>query len=163
MAHNAWFRLRPTITETQEKIEPAQAGDARAVARLLMDRGLVAGEINQASETPAGYRIRVVRPGAVQDVNYTREDGLAKVRISKAGMLGMLNRIHHIAGMEHEYLPTNIWGGLVAVVSAGLILLAMTGIYLWFKLHKERLIGAILLTLNLAYSLTLMVLIRYAA
>jgi hypothetical protein len=163
MAHNTWFRLRPTVTETQQKIAPEQAGDARAVARVLMDRSVVAGEINEARETPGGYRIRVVRAGAVQEVDYTRADATANIRISKPGMLGMLNRIHHIAGMEHEYQPTNIWAAFVAVISAGLIILAMTGIYLWFKLHQERLIGAVLLALNLGYSLTLMVLIRFAA
>src|ERR1044072_6672291 len=74
MAHNTWFKLTPAVTTTQEKIAPEQATDARAVRRLLMDRGLVAGEINEARETPAGYRIRVMRAGAVQEVNYTRAD-----------------------------------------------------------------------------------------
>jgi hypothetical protein len=47
-------------------------------------------------------------------------------------------------------------------VSTALILLGLTGIYLWFKLHNERIVGAILLTISLSYSLTLMILLRVA-
>jgi len=56
----------------------------------------------------------------------------------------------------------NAWGALVAVLSLALFVIGATGIYLWFKLHQERVIGAILLTLSLGYSLTLMVLARNA-
>ena len=40
--------------------------------------------------------------------------------------------------------------------------LGLTGIYMWFKLHTERVSGAVLLALSLSYSLTLIYLIRTA-
>ena len=43
-----------------------------------------------------------------------------------------------------------------------LVILALTGIYLWFKIHTERVIGSILLAVSLGFSLTLIMLIRTA-
>jgi hypothetical protein len=77
-------------------------------------------------------------------------------------MIGMLNRLHHVGGLWHEYALINVWAVFVGLVSAILILLSITGIYLWFKIHSERVIGAILLTLSLGYSLTLTIMIRLA-
>jgi hypothetical protein len=55
-----------------------------------------------------------------------------------------------------------VWAVFVALISVALIVLSLTGIYLWFKIHTERVIGIILLVLSLGYSLTLIVLIRTA-
>jgi hypothetical protein len=51
----------------------------------------------------------------------------------------------------------DVWGMSALIVSIAFALLGLTGIYLWFHFHKERKIGAILLGLNLAYSLGLIV------
>jgi hypothetical protein len=56
----------------------------------------------------------------------------------------------------------NIWAAFVVVVSIALILQGLTGTYLWFHFHQERKFGTILLSVNLAYSFGLMVLIRLA-
>ena len=162
MAHNSWFRLTPAVATKRIAIAPEKGTDARAVARELMDRNLIGGEINEAKPTEAGFSFRVVRPGAVQEIMYSRELGAASIRISKAGLMGMLNRIHHIAGLDYEYLPTKLWAYFVVLVSLSLMVMAVTGIYLWFKLHQERVAGSILLAISLGYSLTLMVLIRMA-
>src|SRR5882672_9122829 len=67
MADNSWFRLTPTVTTKRVAIAPEKGTDARAVARELMDRNLIGGEISEAKPTEAGLSFRVVRPGAVQD------------------------------------------------------------------------------------------------
>ncbi|MCP5111532.1 MAG: hypothetical protein GY953_11930, partial [bacterium] len=86
----------------------------------------------------------------------------AQVRTSTLGYLAMFNRLHVAGGLHHDYRLFNLWGFMVGVISVGLILLGATGLYLWFKLHNERRIGTVLLTLGLAFSLGLMVLIRTA-
>ena len=50
----------------------------------------------------------------------------------------------------------------MGVVSLSLLVLGVTGIYMWFKLHQERVIGTILLVAGFGYGLTLIVLIRTA-
>ena len=74
----------------------------------------------------------------------------------------MISRIHHLAGLRHEYELLNVWGFFVAFVSVALFALGATGVYLWFKHYNERVIGMILLGISLAYGLTLIVLVRVA-
>ena len=47
--------------------------------------------------------------------------------------------------MWHEYPPLNRWSAVSGLVSLGLLLLGATGLYLWFRNHSERWIGAALL------------------
>jgi hypothetical protein len=157
MSHNSWFKMKPGVTESQVALTPGIA-DARDVARQLMDRGLVRGELAQVQASS----FRILRPGTVHEVNYSPQTGEAKIRTSVAGLMGMLNRIHHVAGLWHEYTLTNVWAVFVAITSILLVTLALTGIYLWFKIHTERVIGAILLAVSLGFSLMLIVLIRTA-
>jgi hypothetical protein len=159
MAHNSWFTARPAVVEDRVALSP-QDLTPRAVGRALMEHRGLRGEIAQVRDTPAGFAFRILRPGTVYDVEYSRATSEARVRTSTATFIGMLNRIHHVAGLWHEYPLINLWGIFVGVVSCALLLLGATGIYLWFKLHAERRIGAALLALSLGYSLTLIVLLR---
>ena len=160
MAHNTWFDLKPHVIESQATLASGLSS-ARDIGRQLMDQGAVKGELQQIRKTAGGYSFRVVRPGTVYDVDYA-QTGAVKIRTNVANFMGMLNRIHHVGGLWHDYTLTNVWGVFVGMISVMLIVLSVTGIYLWFKIHTERVIGAVLLILSLAYSLTLIVLIRTA-
>jgi len=158
MSHNRWFNNRPSVTESQS---PVKGTNPREVAAELMAQGL-RGEITQVTPAKdgAGANFRIVRPGTVYEVAWA--SGTAKIRTNEANFMGMLNRIHHIGGLWHEYNLVNIWAFFVGVVSVALLILGGTGIYLWFKIHKERVVGTVLLTLGLGFGLTLLVLIRTA-
>jgi hypothetical protein len=161
MAHTSWFDLKPTVTESQVALAKGLA-NPRDAARQLMDQGLVKGELQQIRTMGPGYSFRVVRPGTVYEVTYPAETAMVNIRTNVAGLMGMLNRLHHVNGLWHEYALVNVWGVFVGIISILLVVLALTGIYLWFKIHTERVIGSILLALSLGFSLTLIVLIRIA-
>jgi len=161
MVHTTWFDLKPRVIESEATLA-RDVTNPRDAGRQLMDQGLVKGELQQIRNTGAGYNFRVVRPGTVYEVDYVAQTGATKIRTSVATFMGMLNRIHHVGGLWHEYTLTNVWAVFVGVISVMLILLSLTGIYLWFKIHTERLIGAVLLALSLGYSVTLIVLMRTA-
>jgi hypothetical protein len=163
MAHSRWFPSRPKVTQSEISISAANGGGVRSVARELMDRHGMKGELQQVREAEGGIRFNIVRPGTVYEVDYSPSMNTAKVRTNTANFIGMLNRIHHIGGLWHEYSIVNVWGFFVGVISAAIILLSLSGIYLWFKIHTERVIGTILLAVSLGYSLTLIVLLRMAA
>lgn len=162
MAHHEWFSLKPAVVESEVEAGAFTGTDGRALAQSLMDRYAMRGDLLQVKATGEGIQLRIARPGTVYDVEYVRQTGKAKVKTSVAGFMGMLNRLHHLAGLKHDYRLLNMWGGIVAFVSVALILLGLSGVYLWFKIYDERAVGAILLTLSLGYSLTLMVMIRIA-
>ena len=160
MGHNRWFRPAPTVSEREVTLPAEAMASPRAAARALMDGHGLRGEIAQVVDGAASVSFRIVRPGTVAEVKVDRASRKARVRTSVAPFMGMLNRIHHVAGVHHEYALLNLWGVLVAVVSLSLILIGATGIYLWFKLHAERRTGAVLLALSLGYSVPLVVWLR---
>jgi hypothetical protein len=162
MAHQRWFTLKPATTESRVTLAGAPAENARAAARRLMDEHGLRGELAQVRTTDSGFSFRIARTGTFSDVSYSRQTGEAHIRTNAASFQQMLNRVHHASGLWHEYWLSNVWGGLVGLVSLGLFLLGATGIYLWFKVHTERVVGAVLLAISLGYSLTLMVLMRAA-
>lgn len=151
MAHRKWFKPNPTITNATFSIPGAEAADGRALARTLIARGIVRGEVQRVQAKPNGFEVRLVRPGTVQDITYDRASGQAQVHTSTSDIVFMLNRLHHIAGTHHKDPMTNVWGVALGLVGALLMLLAASGIYLWFKMHGEFVVGIVLLTLSLGF------------
>jgi hypothetical protein len=160
MSHSAWFQMKPAVHERELPLAATQT-DARAIARAVMerDRG-VKGEVANIQPNAAGVALRIVVPGTVHEVRYDRASGTARVKTSVAGVMGMLNRLHHSAGFWHEPASMKLWAAAVALVSAALLLLGATGIYMWFTRRPERRIGLVLLTINVAFAMALIVLMR---
>jgi hypothetical protein len=161
MAHTRWFSMKPTVSETSVTLGQDTSDDPRAIARALRSIG-VRGDMGEVTANDAGYKFEVARPGAYYKIEYARATREARVRINTTGFMAVLNRIHHLGGAWHEYAPLNVWGVMIGLVSGGLILLGVSGIYLWFTIHSERAIGIALLAINLGICVTLLVLIRTA-
>ena len=160
MSHSTWFPMKPLVQERLVSLTAGQS-DGRAIAREIMDREhAVKGEIGTIQPNDAGVTLRIVVPGTVHDVRYERVSGVARIKTSVAGTLGMLNRLHHWAGFWHEPVSMKIWAVAVALVSAALVLLGASGIYMWFTRRPERRIGIALLAINVVFAITLLTLMR---
>ena len=160
MSHSTWFQMKPAVHERELPIT-AGLTDARAIAREIMDRDrAVKGEVSNVQPNDGGVVLRIVLPGTVREVRYERASGVARVKTSVAGVMGMLNRLHHWAGFWHEPVSMKIWGLAVAMASAALVLLGASGIYMWFTRRSERRIGIALLGINLVFAITVLTLLR---
>ena len=162
MSHNKWFTMRPAVHEEQLMLRAGET-DARAVARdLTRQRTAVRGELTNVQAGGNAIALRLVVPGTVHEVRYEPVSGATHIKTSVAGFMGMLNRLHHAAGVFHDLGVMNAWGAAVALVSVALVLLGATGIGMWFMRRQERLSGAILLALNLVVAISLLVMMRRA-
>lgn len=159
MAHTKWFSMKPVVTEAKVQI-PGNYSDGRMLAQELMDRRAIRGEINSVTATPAGFDIRVVVPGTVHEVRYDRAAAEATVKTSVAGFMGMLNRLHHAAGLWHEYGVLKIWAVFVGVVSLATVGLSLTGLWMWWLRRQERAWGLVLLGVNVVFAAVVLALIR---
>ncbi len=83
-----------------------------------------------------------------------------KLKTSVSGVMGMLNRLHHAAGLWHEPLTMKLWGLVVAIVSTALLLLGATGVYMWFARRSERALGAAILAVNVVVVIVLLGVMR---
>jgi hypothetical protein len=159
MAHTKWFSLTPVISESAVRLSREYI-DGRLLARELMTQGAVRGEINSVEETSSGFTMRIVVPGTVHEVHYDRAAAEVRVKTSVAGFMGMWNRLHHAAGLWHEYGPLKMWAVFVGIVSLATVGLAATGLWMWWLRRQERTWGMVLLGANVAFALTVLTLIR---
>jgi hypothetical protein len=157
MAHR--IRLTPQVSE-EDVVLPAGL-EARPLAAALMEQRGYGGELGNPQMTPNGFRVTITRPGTNYVVSYDRTTGRARVRRETRSFLGMLNRLHHQNGLHHADGRLNAWGWALALVSLALLALGVTGVCLWFRLRRERVIGTVLLAGNLAVSLALLVALRF--
>ena len=160
MAHPTWIALRPVVRERTAALAPGMAG-ARLVMRELFAQG-VRGELLSASDIAAGYTLVVGLPGTEHQISYDRTSGKTQIRTSIRSFAGVLNRLHHAAGFWHESRGMKMWAGMVAATSAALLLMGLTGLWMWFARKQDRLIGVLLLTGNLAFAIVMLALLRQA-
>jgi hypothetical protein len=155
LAHRQWIRQTEHTTVENLALTPGMT-DARLVARELMDRYRMRGELTFV-EPPS---FRVARLGTVYEVAYSAATGVANVRTSTRGFMSVLNFIHISRGFSHGYAPMNLWTVTLVLVSIGLLTLGASGLYLWFKNRSERVVGAILLTAGAGMAAILIVSMR---
>jgi hypothetical protein len=161
MAHSRWFDMKPAITESDAAVAAGMT-DGRAVALELMRIGNFRGEITEVRATPDGFEVQVRRPGTQYEVHYDSATGNARVRTKVAGVWGIMNRLHHAAGLWHEYGPLRWWAVFCGVTSAAAIGLGATGIWMWWLRKQERRWGLILLAANLVFAIAVLGAMRAA-
>jgi hypothetical protein len=156
MAHRV--SLPQSVSEEDAALAPGLA--PRVAALQLMTQRGYSGDLNDVVTTPAGATFGVTRVGSRYLVSYDSATGGAHVKKTNIGILGELNRLHHLHGRNHQNRVMNAWSAMVAVVSVILLTIGVTGIYMWFKLYRERVIGALLLSANLIISIGLLAALR---
>jgi hypothetical protein len=159
MAHQQWIPLTEHTTGETFALTPGLT-DARLVARDLMDRHSMRGELTLVSPSSEALRFRVTRLGTVYEIAYSISSGGANVRTSTSGFMGVLNSIHRSKSLSHTYAPMISWTIMLGLVSIGLLTLGASGLYLWFRNHKERWIGAILLIIGAGIPAALIISMR---
>ena len=161
MAHSHWFPMKPAVTEIEMPLRPGYTDGRQLAEEVMASRG-IRGEVSSVRKTPSGFEVRITVPGTVHEIRYDGGSGQLRLRSSVAGFMGMLNRLHHAAGLRHEYIPLQLWGFLGALVSLATLGLGATGIWMWWLRKQERKWGLILLTANLLFAITLLVMMRVA-
>ncbi len=161
MAHSKWFSLKPTVTERDIAMVAGYA-EGRKLANDLMAREPIRGEIATVKQTPAGFDLRILVPATVHEIRYESATGRTHIRTSVSGTMGMLNRLHHAAGLRHSYVPLQIWGVFVAFVSLATLGLGATGIWMWWLRKQERTWGVVLLSANLVFAVAILAMLRSA-
>ncbi len=156
MAHR--IRIPQNVTEEDAGLQPGLA-PREAAAQLMAQRGY-SGDLSDIVITPAAVTFRITRVGSRYEVRYDSISGLAHVKRTDIGVLGELNRLHHLQGLHHGNAAMNWWAGMLGAVSLILLTIGATGLYMWFKLRRERMIGAILLSANLIISIGLLAALR---
>lgn len=91
---------------------------------------------NQTLKQPAAWHITVRNPQHMLSAEYWEGNAFVSVKRGNANLLQTLNNLHKGSGMGVG------WVLLVDTLAGALLLLSMTGILLWTRLHGPRLAAA---------------------
>jgi hypothetical protein len=162
MAHRSWFPVQTTVRQESALVRSG-CDNPRALAHELMQREGWRGELIGVSRTAQALTVRIASVGTTHDV--ACKDSAKKVDITTRtlGFVGVLNRMHHATGIWHSSSPMKVWAAAVALTCVALVGLAGSGLWLWLLRKGERRIGLILVGANLAFSLTVLALLRMGA
>jgi hypothetical protein len=159
MGHRSWFNLKPIVREEQIQAE-GDCHDLRALAAALMQSQGWRGELAEVRTGPTGCSFQINSLGTSREIRYTFGSGALQVRISRLPTMGLMNRMHHAAGLWHPSGAMKMWAVMVALASVACAALVATGIWLWLLRKRERRLGLILVAANLIFSITILVLLR---
>jgi len=132
---------------------PEVAGDL-AQAHEIMKQLAIKGEIlwTTTRTDTNQFDFQVRRPG---HFFFIKADlGLKRVTVqqSDVNLWGVLKALHTFTGVQmddprntRDWPLTSLWALSMDAVSIGLIFMALSSLYMWFRLPKKRLAGAIVL------------------
>ena len=137
MTHGKWVHMELRTATREVALRPGLSG-ARAASRELADHYGIWGELTAVRVTAGGVEFRILRPGMVWQADYAAATGVARLRITDTGVLGALNRIHQMRGVWHNWVAYNVWAVLLALIGCAILILGASGLYLWWKTHRDR-------------------------
>ena len=140
-------------------IDPPSADGDLALARELMGQLRLDGEVNTTERSPDGteFTFQVVRPGITVNVEADLAASRAEVRETRVNAWGVMSALHHFTGVsmtdperQRDWWLTTLWSLAMDAVAVGLVVLVGTGIYMWWRVKRRRMLGVLVLASGLA-------------
>ena len=160
-AHPDWISAEPTA-KTTATLTIEGVSDARSLARNLMEEHGLRGNFYDLRETEEGFRFSISSMGTANNVSYLRALDRVEIETLERPLISVLLGMHMTFGFGHENWANELFAAFNLLTSVALLVLGATGIYLWFKIHKERLVGSIILAGSLVTLGGLILSIRFA-
>ena len=152
-----WDARQETTTERAIR-EPAAAGDV-AMAVELMRQLAIVGEIGETRRNPDGARFefQVVKPGRVFRVEARLDSARARVTEIRLNAWGVLDALHKFTGVKmdqpaqtRDWVLTRVWSLAMDALALGLVVLVLSGLYLWYRRPETRRPGLVALAAGVA-------------
>jgi hypothetical protein len=159
MAHRSRLPIQPTVRRESAFVRSG-CNDPRLLAQELMQNQGWRGELSEVRRTAQALTLRIVSVGTTHDVICYVNQNKVDITTRTQDFLGVLNRMHHATGFWHRSSQMQWWATAVALTCVALLGLGGSGVWLWLLRKRERRIGLLLVGTNLAFSLTVLALLR---
>jgi hypothetical protein len=161
--HTKWpaaqfWKVRQESTTVRPLVVPAESGDV-AIASELMRQFVIIGEIGEIKRSPGGERFdfQVVKPGRVYRVEARLDSAHARVTETRLNAWGVIDALHKFTGVKmgdptvkRDWLLTRIWSLAMDAVAVGIVVLVLSGLYLWLRLTEKRRLGLLAIASGVA-------------
>jgi hypothetical protein len=138
-------------------IVPPAPGSDLAQARDIMEQLGIRGEIEWTvtRDDASRFDFRVSRPGRIFEIKTDLAGKKAAVQRIDLNAWGVLRILHAFTGVrlddarqQRDWVLTRVWALSMDAVSAGLMLMVLSGFWLWYETRPKRRLGAVVLLLG---------------
>ncbi|HEY2013422.1 MAG TPA: PepSY-associated TM helix domain-containing protein [Bryobacteraceae bacterium] len=156
--HSSWafaqFFPNRRVTRFERAIQsPAPGGDLDQ-ARDVMHQLGIEGEIawSAARSDPDRLEFTASRPGHIYQIQADLKQAHVKAMLTEFNGWGIARTLHAFVGVspednrnQRDWTLTTVWALSMDAVAAGVILMVLTGIYLWWGSPEKRRAGLVAL------------------
>ena len=148
-----WPQREESSFEREVQI-PAEGSDL-ARARDLMAQLDLSGEVEwlKRHSEDGRFHFRVTRPGKMTDVETDPQSERATLKLIELNTWGVLTSLHQFTGVrmnapdrKRDWLATHIWSFSIDALCAGLIILVVSSLFMWYQLEQKRGLGILVLS-----------------
>lgn len=159
--HGSWkfaeFWPSRKVSQWERSVDVHQAGTDLERARDVMTQLGIRGEIEWTAARPDSTRweFRVNRPGHNWILQISADQRRAHVQQTEVNGWGVLHVLHTFTGVrasdprnERDWILTRVWALAMDAVAVGLVLMVLSGLWLWWRLPAKRRLGVVSLLLG---------------
>lgn len=135
-----------------KRSESVSTASFRPVANpveLMGQLGLT-GELKPNDAGPGRLDFQVVRPGEILRVQADLATRRAEVRRTRVNAWGVMHMLHTFSGPKQgrQWLLTRLWTFSMDALAVGLIVMVLSGYYIWYRSRANRRAGWIAVTVG---------------
>ena len=163
MIHRTWFPDSDAVKKIRtEPIVYKGIKDPFVYSKYLQDTFDLRGQVTRRRRLEDGsWEFRYSRPGTTYEAVVVPEGNSVRITTVKENAVETMIGFHELHGYGHGKLY-NLWAFFHDLASLALIVFACTGIYLWYRLTKKKLLGWILLGVSYGYAVVTVLYLMYA-
>jgi hypothetical protein len=135
---------------------PSATSDVAIASALMRQLGIV-GELHEIRRAGDGarFQFQIVKPGRVYRVEARFDSAFARVTTIRLNAWGVADALHKFTGVRigdpretRDWLLTTMWSLSMDAVAVGMVVLVVSGLYLWYRVPSKRLTGLMALGLG---------------
>ena len=161
--HQNWFpKLEPVKTTRTELLDYSGPREPTAFSNYLQSTFDLRGKTTRKQRLKDGsWEFRYSRPGTVHEAVVAPPGDSVRITTTTENAIETMIDFHELHGYGGGRLYS-VWALLHDLASLSLIVFAFTGIYLWYKLTKKKLLGWICLAISYGYAALTVLYLMYA-
>jgi hypothetical protein len=164
IVHHEWFGGEPPVkttrTETLRGSLPSDADEAAAALQEMFAlNGMRYAPVRRGDGT---WRFSYRRPGVDNEAVVSADGRSVKITETRRDGVGTLVGLHRLHGYRGGWAYC-AWAVMYDLASMAMIVFAITGVYLWYKLTTKRTLGWVMLGVGCLYTIVMVVYLVHAA
>jgi hypothetical protein len=152
--HGGWafaqFYPNRRVSTMERTIDPTPSTSYLDQVRSVMRQVGIEGEIAWTGQRSGPTRLdfNASRPGRTYHVQADLTRGHAHITATQYNGWGLVRTLHTFVGVspddprnQRDWVLTSVWVLSMDAVAAGIILIVMSSLYMWWGLREKRLLG----------------------